>query len=156
MTTGQRQRGRLAVALHVVALVGGFLVLLYCNRDQWFFGDEWDFLGHRGVVGAERTIWAPHTDHWSTGPILIYRALYHRYGLLSYMPYVTVLLVLHVAVTHLLWRLMVRAGVDGPLATALSAVYVLLGAGYENLLWAFQIGFIGSVALGFAALLLVN
>lgn len=156
VTTGQRQRSRLALALHVVALVGGFLVLLYCNRDQWFFGDEWDFLGHRGVVGAERSLWSPHNEHWSTVPILIYRALYARYGLLSYMPYVVVLLVLHVAVAHLLWRLMARAGVDIPVATALSAVFVLLGAGYENLLWAFQIGFIGSVAFGLATLLLVN
>lgn len=156
MTTGQRQGSRLAAAVHVLALVGGFAVLLYCNRDQWFFGDEWDFLGHRGVFDAERSLWAPHTEHWSTGPILIYRALYHRYGLLTYVPYVVVLLLLHVAVAHLLWRLLLRAGVDAALATALSAVFVLLGAGYENLLWAFQIGFIGSVALGLAALLLVN
>ena len=47
-------------------------------------------------------------------------------------------------------------GVDLPLATALSVVFVLLGAGYENLLWAFQIGFIGSVAFGLGVLLLVN
>ncbi|MGI8809731.1 MAG: hypothetical protein ACR2KK_18205 [Acidimicrobiales bacterium] len=156
MTTGHRQRSRLAVAAHVVALVGGFLILLYCNRDQWFFGDEWDFLGHRGVVNPERSLWAPHTEHWSTGPILIYRALYARYGVLTYTPYVVVLLLLHVAVAHLLWRLLIRAGVDVYIATALSAVFVLLGAGYENLLWAFQIGFIGSVALGLAAILLVN
>jgi hypothetical protein len=156
VTTGQRQWSRLAVAAHVLALVGGFLVLLYCNRDQWFFGDEWDFLGHRGVVGAERSIWAPHSEHWSSGPILIYRALYARYGLLTYVPYVVVLLLIHAAVAHLLWRLLLRAGVDLPVATAVSAVFMLLGAGYENLLWAFQIGFIGSVAFGFATLLLVN
>jgi hypothetical protein len=156
VTTGQRQWSRLALALHVVALVGGFFVLLYCNRDQWFFGDEWDFIGHRGVFRAERSLWAPHSEHWSTLPILIYRGLYARYGLLTYVPYVAVLLLLHVAVTHLLWRLLVRANVDPLLATALSAVFMLLGAGSENLLWAFQIGFIGSIALGLATLLLVN
>lgn len=156
MTTGQRQWSRLALALHVVALVGGFFVLLYCNRDQWFFGDEWDFIGHRGVFGPARSLWAPHTEHWSTLPILIYRGLYARYGLLTYVPYVAVLLLLHVAVAHLLWRILLRADVDPLLATALSAVFVLLGAGSENLLWAFQIGFIGSIALGLVALLLVN
>jgi hypothetical protein len=156
VTTGQRQWGRLALALHVIALVGGFFVLLYCNKDQWFFGDEWDFIGHRGVFGAERSLWAPHTEHWSTLPILIYRGLYARYGLLTYVPYVAVLLLLHVAVSHLLWRLLLRANVDPLLATALSAVFMLLGAGSENLLWAFQIGFIGSIALGLATLLLVN
>ena len=156
MTTGRRQSSRLALAAHVIALAGGFLVLLYCNRDQWFFGDEWDFLAHRGVAGGDYSIWAPHTEHWSTGPILIYRALYSVYGLHTYVPYVVVLLLFHLAVTHFLWRLLRQAGVDVPLATALSAVYVLLGSGHENLLWAFQIGFIGSVALGMAALLLVN
>lgn len=156
MTTGQRQWSRLALALHVVALVGGFFVLLYGNRDQWFFGDEWDFIGHRGVFGAERSLWAPHSEHWSTLPILIYRGLYARYGLLTYVPYVAVLLLLHVAVAHLLWRILLRADVDPLLATALSTVFVLLGAGSENLLWAFQIGFIGSIALGLATLLLVN
>ncbi len=156
VTPGPRQSSRLAVLAHLLSLVGGFLVLLYCNRDQWFFGDEWDFLGHRGVFHAERSLWAPHTEHWSTGPILLYRGLYSRYGLHSYVPYVVVLLLFHVAVAHLLWRLMRQAGVDVPLATAVAAVYVVLGAGYENLLWAFQVGFIGSVAFGFAALLLVN
>jgi len=156
VTTGFGRISRLAVVAHVISLVAGFFVLLYCNRDQWFFGDEWDFIGHRGVVGAERSIWAPHTEHWSTGPILIYRALYHFYGLHTYVPYVVVLLLLHVAVAHLLWQLLRQAGVDVPLATALAAVYVVLGAGQENLLWAFQIGFIGSVAAGLAVLLLVN
>jgi hypothetical protein len=155
VTSGQRWT-RLGAVIHVLTLVGGFLVLLNCNKDQWFFGDEWDFLGHRGVFHAERSVWAPHTEHWSTGPILIYRALYSRYGLLSYMPYVVVLLVLHLAVAHFLWRLLRQAHVDPVLAATLAGVYVLLGSGYENLLWAFQIGFIGSVAFGLAALVLVN
>ena len=33
---------------------------------------------------------------------------------------------------------------------------IVLGAGSQNLLWAFQIGFLGSVALGLGAMLLVN
>lgn len=156
MTNGHKQASRVAVAVHVLSLVGGFFVLLYCNRDQWFFGDEWDFLGHRGVTNAERSLWAPHTAHWSTGPILIYRALYSLYGLRTYTPYVVVLLLLHVAVAHLLWRLLLQAGVDQVIATALATVFAFLGAGYENLLWAFQIGFIGSLALGLGGLLLVN
>ncbi len=146
----------MAVAAHVLSLVGGFLVLLAANRDQWFFGDEWDFLARRGVVDADRSIWAAHTEHWSTAPILIYRALYSLYGLHSYVPYVVVLVLVHLIATHLLWQLMRQMGVDVPLATALTAVFVILGAGAENLLWAFQIGFIGSVALGLGVLLLVN
>ena len=146
----------MALALHLLTLVAGFGVLVYCNRDQWFFGDEWDFLARRGLSGADLSLWEPHTEHWSTLPILIYRALFSLYGVRTYTPYVVVLVLLHVAVAHLLWRLLLQAGVDRTVATALAAVFVFLGAGYENLLWAFQIGFIGSVALGLAGLLLVN
>lgn len=156
VTDGHRQSSRVALVIHVLTLVSSFVVLLSINRDQWFFGDEWDFLGHRGLSGAERSLWEPHTEHWSTGPILIYRALYSLYGLRTYVPYVVVLLLLHVAVAHLLWRVLLRAGVDQVVATALAGVFAFLGAGYENLLWAFQIGFIGSVALGLAGLQLVN
>lgn len=146
----------MALAIHLLTLMGGFFLLLYCNRDQWFFGDEWDFLAHRGVTGADHSLWEPHTEHWSTVPILIYRALYSLYGVRTYVPYVVVLVLLHLAVAHLLWRVLLQAGVDQTVATALATVFVVLGAGYENLLWAFQIGFIGSVALGMAGLLLVN
>ncbi len=146
----------MALTIHVLTLVGGFFVLVYCNRDQWFFGDEWDFLAHRGLSGADYSLWEPHTAHWSTIPILIYRALYGLWGLHTYVPYVVVLVLLHLAVAHLLWRLLLQAGVDQTVATALAAVFTFLGSGYENLLWAFQIGFIGSVALGMAGLLLVN
>jgi hypothetical protein len=148
---------RLALVGHLASLVGGFAVLLYCNRDQWFSGDEWAFLAHRRVaLRGTHGLWAPHSEHWSTGPILIYRALYSAVGVRTYLPYVVVLLLFHLAVTHLLWRLMRRAGVDLPLATGLAAVYVVLGAGAENLLWAFQIGFVGSVALGLAGVVLVD
>ena len=145
----------MALTIHVLTLVGGFVLLLYCNRDQWFFGDEWEFFANR-MSGWGRVLFEPHNEHWSTGPILIYRALYGLWGLHTYVPYVVVLVLLHVAVAHLLWRLLLQAGVDQTVATALAAVFTFLGAGYENLLWAFQIGFIGSVALGMAALLLVN
>src|SRR3954468_2055543 len=76
VTEGGRGPRRLALTVHVLVLVGGFSALLSCTRGQWFYGDEWDFLGHRGLAGAERSLWAPHNEHWSTGPILIYRGLY--------------------------------------------------------------------------------
>lgn len=146
----------MAAGVHGLLLVGGFFVLLSCARGQWFYGDEWAFLGHRGLSGAERSIWAGHNEHWSTGPILIYRALYSLYGVRTYVPYVVVLLLLHVAAAHLLWRLLHQIGVQPAVAAALTTVFVLLGAGYENLMWAFQIGFVGSVTLGLGGLLLVN
>jgi len=108
------------------------------------------------VFHADRSLWQPHNEHWSTVPILIYRALFSLFGVRTYVPYVLALIVLHLAVAHLLWRLMRAGGVDMVVATALTTVFVLLGAGYENLLWAFQMGFVGSVAFGLLAVVLVN
>ena len=42
-------RGRILL-VHLLSLVAGGLVLLRVNRHQWFFGDEWEFLG-----GVRRT-----------------------------------------------------------------------------------------------------
>jgi hypothetical protein len=150
--------GRLvAVGAHLASLVAGFVILLYVNRNQWFSGDEWAFLAHRRVaLTGPHGLWAPHSEHWSTVPILLYRALFATFGVRTYVPYVVVLVLLHLTVAHLLWQVMRRAGVDLVLATGLAAVYVLLGAGSENLLWAFQIGFVGSVAAGLGAVLLAD
>ena len=145
-----------ATLAHLASLAAGFLALLYLNRDQWFAGDEWAFLGHRGLLHADRGLFEPHNEHWSTAPVLVYRALFAVFGVRTYLPYVIVLVVIHLGLAHLLWRILRRSGVEAGVATALVCVFVLLGAGYENLLWAFQIGFVGSVACGMAAVLLAD
>ena len=49
-----------------------------------------------------------------------------------------------------------RAGVGPWIATAAASVFVLFGPGAEDIIWAFQMGFTGSVAFGLAALILVD
>jgi hypothetical protein len=142
--------------VHALTLVAALAVLIAANRHQWFAGDEWDFLARRGLHGAAAGLFTPHNEHWSTAPILVYRLLYSLFGLRSYLPYVVVLLAMHLALAHVLWRLMLRAGTDPFVATALGAVFAVLGAGTENLVWAFQIGFVGSVLLGMVAILLLD
>ena len=140
---------------HVVSLVAAAPLVLWFNRNQWFFGDEWEFFANR-MSGWGRVLLEPHNEHWSTGPILAYRAVYSAVGLRSYLPYVAVLVGLHLVAAHLLWRVMNRVGVAPIVSTALAAVFAVLGSGAENLLWAFQIGFVGSVAAGLLHILLVD
>lgn len=141
------------LAVHLALLAAAAAVLVRANRGQWFFGDEWDFLVNRGLFGAPLSLWVPHNEHWSTLPILVFVALRNTVGLASYWPYICVLIVVHLALTHVLWRVMLRSGALPAVATSAAALFSVLGAGSENLLWAFQIGFIGSVALGWAAAL---
>ena len=51
---------------------------------------------------------------------------------------------------------MLQARITPWVATVVVLPLIVLGAGSQNLLWAFQIGFLGSVALGLGAMLLVN
>ena len=149
-------RGRI-LRVHLLSLFVGGLVLLRFNRQQWFYGDEWAFLG-----GVPRTLsWPdqllqPHNEHWSTAPYLIYRLLEATFGIRTYWPYIGLAILLHLVVVHLVWRVMLQAKVTPWVATVVVLPLIVLGAGSQNLLWAFQIGFLGSLALGFGAMLLVN
>lgn len=147
---------RSAQLAHVVSLIVGYVVLLWLNRDGWFFADDWDFLTDRGFAPEDAGLFEPHNEHWSTIPILIFRGLFSIFGLRTYLPYISVLLILHVAVVHLLWRTMRVSGVDPWIATGASAMFLVFGAGFENILWAFQIGFVGAVLCGLGHVLLVD
>jgi hypothetical protein len=143
-------------AVHLGSLGLGAFVVFVANRNQWFFGDEWEFIVNRGPEDQRLGLFTAHNEHWSTLPILIYRALLATVGLRSYAPYVAVLVVLHIALAHLLWRAALRVGARPAIATALAAIFAVLGAGAENLLWAFQIGFVGCIMFGWAQVLLAD
>jgi hypothetical protein len=143
---------------HFVLLGAVAAFLVYTARGQWFFGDEWDFLLYRGIRGTHKLgLLTPHNEHWSTLPILAWRSLFSFFGLKSYWPYMGLLIGCHLLCVHLLWRLLRRLpGVRPELALAGAAVFGFYGPGWENLLWAFQIGFIGSVAAGLALLVAID
>ncbi|HMK97832.1 MAG TPA: hypothetical protein VK425_09825, partial [Acidimicrobiales bacterium] len=148
----QRGRPSAALAVHGLTLAAAFSVWLYLDRKLWFFGDEWDFLTRRGLHGATFSIWAPHNEHWSVLPILLWRAIFSIAHLSAYWPYLVPLLLVHVAVVHLVWRRCLIEGVNIWVANAVALLLALFGTGAEDLAWAFQIGFLGSTALGLLAL----
>lgn len=147
---------RRATATHAVTIGLAFLFLLHANRKQWFYWDEWDFLAHRGLGGPDASIWAPHNEHWTSIPAVVYLAIRETVGIEQPLLFAVPVLVAHCVVVHLLWRLCVRAGVRPWIATATTATFAFLGAGSANLLWGFQVTFVGSVAFGLAALLAVE
>ena len=142
--------------LHLISLPVAFAVLLFVDRGLWFFYDEWDFLAGQGEGGRPLDLFAPHNEHWSTIPILIFRALYTAVGLHTYIPYLVVLLLAHVVLAHLLFRIMIRTHVDPWIALALTTVFLFLGAGAEDLTWAFQMAWILTLVIGLSGLILVD
>jgi hypothetical protein len=137
---------------HFASLAVAVLFLALAARNLWFFSDEWDFL----IPSNDAKIFAPHVGHWSTTPILVTQALRDLFGIDSYWPYIALSMAVHLVLCHLLWRIMLRVGVNAWIATALATLMIFLGAGSENILWAFQFGFMGAVLLGLVVVLLVD
>jgi hypothetical protein len=137
--------------IHYASLAVAAIVLFYLARNQWFFYDEWAFLTP-GVVGPMDS----HNGHWSLVPFLLTRSLEFVFGLDSYWPYYAAVLLAHLAIAHLLWRIMRRSGSNMWISTFLALVLMFLGAGSENILWEFQVGYLGAIAFALGAVLLVQ
>ncbi len=145
---------RAALWAFVLVSAAALVYYLALARTQWFFADEWEFLSGRGVNGSD--LLRSHYGHWVAVPIVVYRVLWQVVGLHSYLPYVGVAISLHLLVGALLRVIMRRAGVRPWTATIAASVFVLFGAGAQDVLWAFQITFTGALALGLVHLLLVD
>jgi hypothetical protein len=139
---------RLIVLALAVAAVAG---ILWLARGYTFYFDEWDF-----IQSAPEWTWTtylqPHNEHPVMLTRLIYSALLSTVGLRSYVPYMLVLLALHAASAVLLFELVRRRAGD-LVGLACAAMLLVLGAGWEDLLWAFQLAFVGSVACGLGMML---
>jgi hypothetical protein len=152
----QERRARPAAIAFAAIAAGSFVFYLWAGRHLWFTGDEWDFILDRD--GADvRDLLRPHNEHFSAIPILVYRGLWQTFGINAYLPYRVIVLCLHVTVAFLLRAIMRRAGVRPWFATGLAAVFLLVAArGWQDIMWPFQIGFVGSLACGLAHVLLAD
>ncbi len=125
-------------------------VLLWLGRGMTFFADEWAFIESRSL-GDPASWLDPHNEHLVAVPAAVYRLLVETVGLGSYVPYHALLVGLHVLVGALVFRI-VRRHTGSGLALAAAVIVLFLGSGFENLYWAFQIGFVGATAAGLAAI----
>lgn len=149
-----RRSERIAFWMFVAYLVVALPLLLWMGSYRWFLGDEWSFLADRSV---SLDLFRPHNQqHWVTLPVLVYRGLYSIVGLRVYWPYQLVVIALHLTAAALLRVVMRRAGVGPWIATVVAGMFVLLGPAEDNILWAFQITFVGSLVLGITQLILAD
>lgn len=150
MTAGSRRVPH-ARAIVVVGALLASSAILFLARGGTFYFDEWTF-----ILTAPRwtaaTYLQPHNEH----PAVLFRALYslllHTVGLRSYLPYLAVLALAHLANVVLLFEIVRRRAGD-LVAIAAAALLMLLGAGWDDLLWAFQMAWLLSVAFGLGMLL---
>jgi hypothetical protein len=143
-----------AIVAWLIVAACGLVVLDHLGRGTTFFYDEWNFVLDRRS-GWGKAIWEPHNGHLSVLPILAYRVLLPTVGLGDYHAYRLVGLAVHFAVASLVVALVWKR--TAPLiGVAAGGVVLLLGAGWQNIFWPFQIGFMGSVAFFLGAWLLLD
>jgi hypothetical protein len=135
----------------VIASLAASATILWLARSFTFYYDEWTF-----IIGAPDWTWATFLQPHNVHPVMLTRAIYAALlatvGLHSYLPYMAVLLALHATSVVLLFEVVRRRAGD-LVGLGAAALLIVLGAGWEDLLWAFQIQFIGSVACGLGMLL---
>ncbi len=147
-------RLRYARAAVVAAAVVAAAVILWLARSYTFYFDEWEFILGAPAWSAASLL-QPHNEHPVILSRLLYAALLSTFGLRTYMPYMAALLGLHVLNVVLVFELLRRRAGE-LVAAAGAALLVAIGAGWENLLWAFQVTFVGSVTCGLGALVLLD
>lgn len=141
------------VALWVYVGVAMPIIVFGLGRYHWFSPDEWAFLAGRDGTSLD-DLFRPYNEHWTTVGVIFFRALYSVFALRTYIPYQLVAVAMHLCLVLLLRTIMQRAGVQGWLATAAAASFVLFGPGSMNIVSAFQIAFTGAVTFGLAQILL--
>ena len=140
-----------ALAMVVAAALIACAVILWLTRTYTFYFDEWTFIS-TAPDWTLATYFRPHNEHPAILFRLAYSTLLDTVGLRSYLPYMTALVVAHAANVVLLFELVRRRSGD-LVALAAALLLLVLGAGWEDLLWAFQMAWLASVALGLGALL---
>ena len=144
-----------ALVFGVFIVVAAWALIAKLGNYFWFHGDEWDFLVTRDG-GSLGDLLHPHNEHLQLLPIVVYRVLWNLFGLRSYTPYQVPVIALHLTAAVLLRAVMRRCNVNPWIATAAASVFVLFGPGEENIIWAFQIGFTGTLVFGLSQLLLAD
>lgn len=142
------------VLMLIAALAGAAALLLYLSRDLTYYQDTWSFLLNRRELTAD-ALFAPHNEHISVAPVAIQMLLVSLFGMDSARPDY-VLLIVAVLATATLAFVYVRRRI-GPWPALLAAVLLLFyGAAWQDLLWPFELSFVGSLLFGVAMLLALD
>ena len=141
-------RARLIV---IGAAVAACAVVLWLSRAYTFYFDEWSFIT-QAPDATFTWIFRPHNEHPAVLFRVVYAALLDTAGLRTYVPYMAVLVALHLANVLLVFELVRRRSGD-LVAMCAAALLLVLGAGWEDFLWAFQMAWLASTALGLGMLI---
>src|SRR4051794_3511224 len=127
-------------------VVAATVLALRLGRSTSFYFDDWTFIQDRRAWDLDALL-APHNEHLSLVPVLVYKLLFEIAGIESYTPYRVIGLLVHALVVVLLF-LYARRRVGDLAALAAAAVVAVLGQAWPDVLWPFPIGFPRSLGGG--------
>jgi hypothetical protein len=136
----------------LMVLVGA--LLMYMARGTTFFYDEWAYVvGKYG--GGLQSFLEPHNEHFSLIPIAIYKLMFRIFGMRHYPFYRLIVVVMHLICVGLVYDIARRRIGAWPALVAATSILCLFAA-WQDLLWAFQMSFVGSAMGGLAAWALID
>jgi len=139
-----------ALALAVAAMP----LLLSLDHGLNFWSDDWNYIWALQTQGLASLI-RPFGNHWYGIPTMIWWTLLSTVGLRSYVPYLVVLLAMHIATCLALFALIRRRA--GSTVALVSMTIVLFGGyGSDVINWAIMVTYLGSTLFGLLALLLLD
>lgn len=153
-TRPDRRATLLAWIVVGVASVAAAALLLHVGRGLTWFYDEWSWILTRRT-GSLDDFLANHNGHLNLVPVAVYKVMWAMFGLEHYTAFRVLAVVLHVGTCVLLF-VYVRRRAQLWFAVAATVVILFLGYAYQDLLWPFQIQYLGAVAAGIGALLLLD
>ena len=151
LAAGGARLSRLGPAAFALAAIAAAVLILALGHDFSFWYDEWWFITQR-IPWTAHSFLVPHNDHLSVVPVLVYKLVLSTVGLDHYVVLRVVGLSIHLTCIALVFAY-TRRRVGDVLALALSMPLLVLGAGGQDVLWPFQIGFVGSIAACIGALM---
>lgn len=136
------------------ALLTSGVMLLALTRDLTFFQDTWDFLMNRRDLTVENLL-HPHNEHIVLLPVSIELFFLHVFGMSSALPEYLLLIAMTLVAAVLLFVYARRRVGDWPALMA-TALLLFVGPAWSDLLWPFELAFVGSVLFGIAMLLALD
>lgn len=137
-----------------MALVAAAGLLLHYKLQIGLVGDDYVFLGNRGV-GGPSTLLAPHSENIVVLQAALYRVMFIIFGFNSAAPFQVLSLVTYL-LSIVAFFALIRTRVGDAAAALASIPLLVLGTAYQDLLWAFQVGYSVSAFGGLVALIAIE
>jgi hypothetical protein len=137
-----------------VAAIASFAWILSVDSHLTFIADDWMLLVKRQGWGASYFL-EPFHGNVVLAPALVYKLMREIFGMGSATPYYALSIATFVGSAALLF-VYLRRRVDDWLALCGAVLILFLGAAFEDLLFAFQVGYYGSVAAGLGMLIALD